>query len=216
MKSNFSYLLVALLIFLIGVPIAEDLNILSQPVVRTLGFVTLLVIGVWSLKSSGPIFLIGMGFAVAAILLNVIAVATDNQAIAAGSFAMLMFFLLIAIINTLRQVAFGHEISFNRLVGAVCVYLLLGLIWAVAYTLIEIAQPGSFDGLAYTGGAGGWNPSWIYFSFVTMTTLGYGDLLPIGSTARMFAYLQAVFGQFYIAVLVAGLVSAYISARQKN
>ncbi len=214
MKSNFSYLLAALLVFLIGVPVADDLNILSQPFVRSFAFAAMLVIGVWSLKGSGLIFPAGMGFGIFAIVLNVFAVSTDSRALLAGSLMMLFVFLFIAIANTLRQVAFGHEISFNRLVGAACVYLLLGVIWAVAYTLIEMAAPGSFDGLTETGGASGWNPSWLYFSFVTMTTLGYGDLLPLSATARMFAYLQAVFGQFYIAVLVAGLVGAYISSRQ--
>jgi hypothetical protein len=216
MKSNFSYLLVALLIFLVGVPVADDLNILYQPLVRSLAFAALLIIGVWSLKGSGLIFPIGMGFAVIAILLNIFAVTADSQMLLAGSLSMLFLFLLIAIFNTLRQVAFGQEISFNRLIGAVCIYLLLGMIWSVAYTLIEMAQPGSFSGLSDTGGAGGWDPSWLYFSFVTMTTLGYGDFLPLSATARMFAYLQAVFGQFYIAVLVAGLVSAYISARKEK
>jgi len=214
--NNFSYLLAALLIFLVGVPVAEDLSILSQPLTRSFAFAALLIIGVWSLKGSGLIFPTGMGFALLAILLNVFAVNADSQTLLAGSLTMLFLFLLIAIVNTLRQVAFGEEISFNRLIGAVCIYLLLGLIWAVAYTLIEIAQPGSFSGLSDTGGASGWDPSWLYFSFVTMTTLGYGDLLPLSATARMFAYMQAVFGQFYIAVLVAGLVSAYISARQEN
>ena len=57
---------------------------------------------------------------------------------------------------------------------------------------------------------------WLYFSFVTMTTLGYGDLLPVSATARAMAYMQAVFGQLYVAILVAGLVSAYISARQSG
>jgi hypothetical protein len=60
---------------------------------------------------------------------------------------------------------------------------------------------------------GPWDSDWLYFSFVTMTTLGYGDLLPLSGAARLLAYLQAVFGQFYIAILVAGLVSAYISSR---
>ena len=216
MRSNFSYLLAALLIFLIGVPVADDLSMLSQPFTRASFFTLLLVIGVWSLKGSGLIFPTGMAFAILAILLNIVAVNTDSQTFVAGSFASFFVFLLIAIINALRQVAFGHEISFNRLIGAVCVYLLLGVIWAIAYTLIEIAAPGSFDGLSDTGGAGGWDPSWLYFSFVTMTTLGYGDLLPLSATARMLAYLQAVFGQFYIAVLVAGLVSAYMHARQEK
>ena len=61
----------------------------------------------------------------------------------------------------------------------------------------------------------GWDSEWLYFSFVTMTTLGYGDILPISATARGLAYMQAVVGQFYIAMLVAGLVGAYISDRQK-
>jgi voltage-gated potassium channel len=211
MKSNFSYLLVALLIFLIGVPVADDLHVVSQPLARSLAFATLLIIGVWSLKGAGWLFAAGMTFAVLAIVLNIVAVNTDASIFLASSFVMMFAFLLIAIINALSQVAFGHEISFNRLIGAVCIYLLLGLIWAVAYTLIEIAQPGSFSGLSDTGGASGWDPSWLYFSFVTMTTLGYGDLLPLTATARMLAYAQAVFGQFYVAVLVAGLVGAYIA-----
>jgi len=216
MRSNFSYLLVALLIFLIGVPVADDLSVASQPFIRAGAFTLLLVIGVWSLKGSGLIFPTGIAFALLAILLNIVAVNTNSQAFVAGSLTILFVFLLIAIINTLRQVTFGHEISFNRLVGAVCVYLLLGMIWAVAYTLIEIAAPGSFDGLSNTADAGSWDPSWLYFSFVTMTTLGYGDLLPLSATARMLAYLQAVFGQFYIAVLVAGLVSVYIYGRKEQ
>jgi hypothetical protein len=104
-------------------------------------------------------------------------------------------------------------ISANRIIGAVSLYLLLGVFWAVAYTVVEIANPGSFDGLTVRYGQG-WDSDWLYFSFVTMTTLGYGDMLPLSAIARMLAYVQAVFGQFYIAILVAGLVSAYLSRRQ--
>jgi len=59
----------------------------------------------------------------------------------------------------------------------------------------------------------GWDSEWLYFSFVTMTTLGYGDILPVSAAARGLAYMQAIVGQFYIAILVAGLVSAYVSNR---
>ena len=115
----------------------------------------------------------------------------------------------------MKQVAFGTDISANRLFGAVCVYLLLGVIWALTYSIVELAMPGSFSGFAAWSDRG-WDSEWIYFSFVTMTTLGYGDLLPVSATARALAYLQAVFGLFYIAILVAGLVSAYISNRQRS
>jgi len=132
-----------------------------------------------------------------------------------ASFAALFGFLLTTITFTLKQVAVGTDISPNRLVGAVCVYLLLGVIWAIAYTILEMVSPGSFGGFVPLQGRG-WDNEWLYFSFVTMTTLGYGDLLPVSATARALAYMQAVFGQLYVAILVAGLVSAYISGRQSH
>ena len=58
------------------------------------------------------------------------------------------------------------------------------------------------------------NPDWIYFSFVTITTLGYGDITPVTQTAKTLSFTEAIVGQFYIAVLVAGLVSAYISTKK--
>jgi len=58
-----------------------------------------------------------------------------------------------------------------------------------------------------------WDSEWLYFSFVTMATLGYGDIAPVSAIARALAYIQAVFGQFYIAILVAGLVGAHITHR---
>ncbi|MBT8083404.1 MAG: potassium channel family protein, partial [Gammaproteobacteria bacterium] len=91
---------------------------------------------------------------------------------------------------------------------------LLGVLWAIAYAVVEHIVAGSFAGLSETL-AQGWSSDWLYFSFVTMTTLGYGDVAPISATARTLAYMQAVFGQFYIAILVAGLVSAYISKKQR-
>ena len=214
-KTNFSYLLLALLFFLFGIPLADDLSLLSGPIVRFLLFSCLLIIGVWSLKGSGRLFHVGIGFVVAGIIFNVVAINIVSQTLLYGSYASLLGFLLIVISCTLKQVAVGTEISANRLVGAVCVYLLLGIIWAILYTLLDLSTPGSFEGISRLDDPG-WDSEWLYFSFVTMTTLGYGDLLPLSATARALAYMQAVAGQFYIAVLVAGLVSAYISNRQNQ
>jgi hypothetical protein len=214
-RTNFYYLLVALLIFLVAIPLADDLSITGAPVVRSLVFSVLLVIGIWSLRGGGQFFTLGMIFVVGGVVLNVIAAQTHSLFFQHSSFLSMIGFLLVAISFTLKQVAFGTDISANRLMGAVCVYLLLGVIWALSYSMIELAMPGSFAGFdAWSDG--GFDSEWLYFSFVTMTTLGYGDLLPVSATARALAYLQAVFGQFYIAVLVAGLVSAYISHRQSE
>lgn len=209
-KNNFSYLLLALLILLFGMPLAEDLSILTGPVFRPLMFSSLLSIGILSLRGSGRFFILGLAFVVVGILLNVLAFNRLSSTFLYASYASLFGFLLVAISYTLKRVVVGTTISANRVVGAVCVYLLLGVLWALAYTGLDLLAPGSFQGFA-SFDEYSWDSEWLYFSFVTMTTLGYGDITPVSATAKFLAYSQAVFGQFYIAVLVAGLVGAYIA-----
>lgn len=76
----------------------------------------------------------------------------------------------------------------------------------------ELAQPGSFTGLADQEGAAFFG-RFVCFSFVTLTTLGHGDVLPVNLDAETLVFTKAVMGQFYLAVLVAGLIGAYLSDR---
>lgn len=211
-KTNFYYLLVALLVFLVGFPIIDDFVPGNPPAVKALIFSAILIVGVGSLRGAGRAYPVGMVFVVAGVTLSVIASRAESSIFQYGALLTLIGFLITSIMHTMKQVAVGTDISMNRIVGAICVYLLLGVIWALAYSVVELASPGSFAGFeAWTDR--GWDSEWLYFSFVTMTTLGYGDLLPVSATARAMAYMQAVFGQFYIAILVAGLVSVYIARR---
>ena len=212
--GNFSWLLLALFIFLIGVPIADDLDALGKPFVRALSFSCLLGVGVFSLRGSGRVFSIAMFFAIAGIIISFAAMQTSSHSLIYASFLSIMGFLLTAIYFTFKRVATDSEISVNRIVGAIAVYLLLGVLWAIAYTLVELFWPNSITGFEVSAGVE-WDSEWLYFSFVTMTTLGYGDIAPVSAIARALAYMQAIFGQFYIAILVAGLVSAYISHKDR-
>jgi len=214
-RTNFFYLLIALLVLLVVIPLADDLDLVSTPLVRGLVFSCLLVIGVWSLRGGGRHFTVGIAFVIVGVVLNVLAVSMPAQFLQQASILALIGFMVVAITFTMKQIAFSNEINTNRIIGAICVYLLLGVIWAMAYTIIEMVSPGSFAGFSPIDDLG-WDSEWLYFSFVTMTTLGYGDILPVSATARGFAYMQAIVGQFYIAVLVAGLVSAYVSKRNRN
>ena len=211
-RTNFSYLLIALLILLIAIPLADDLDLASAPLVRGLVFSMLLMVGIWSLKGGGRYFTVGMTFVVSGVILNVLAINVPSLLLQVAAIFLLIGFLLVAIMFTMKQVAISNEISADRIVGAICVYLLLGVIWALAYTVLNFILPGSFSGFLPMAGQG-WDSEWLYFSFVTMTTLGYGDILPVSAMARGLAYIQAIVGQFYIAVLVAGLVSAYVSTK---
>ena len=102
-------------------------------------------------------------------------------------------------------------LSSDSILGAICGYLFLGLGWAVIYSMIELVQPGSFSisqtlSLLETSGR---PPSDVltYYSFVTLTTVGYGDVVPATPATRTCAWIEAISGQFYLAVIVAGLVS---------
>lgn len=212
--KNFSWLLIALLGYLIIVPVAADLGMISARFMRALMFSWLLACGVWSLRGFGNYFVAGIGLAIAGIILTVLAANLDSTLYQYASFAASSGFVLVMVWCVGLQVMRSNEISANRVIGAVSLYLLFGSLWAVAYAVVEMLNPGSFDGFSQPV-AQGWSIEWLYFSFVTMTTLGYGDLAPLSATARTLAYMQAVFGQFYIAILVAGLVSAYISDRRQ-
>jgi voltage-gated potassium channel len=211
-KTNFFYLLGALLFLLLASPIAQDLGLEESPITRAIVYSILLLVGVWSLRG-GRLYLAGFVFVIAGIALSAIATSTDALVLYYASTLAIFGFLIIAISHALKQVVFGTEMNVNRLVGAICVFLLLGIIWSFAYSILELAVPGSFSGFE-PGHDPRSDSSWLYFSFVTLTTLGYGDITPESATARTFAFMQAVVGQFYIAVLVAGLVSAYISDKQ--
>jgi hypothetical protein len=93
----------------------------------------------------------------------------------------------------------------DRILGAVVLYLLIGLEWAIAYAVVNGLVPDAF-----TGGAGMASfdmRHWVYFSFVTLTTVGYGDITPLARAAQSMAILEALVGQLYPAVILARLVS---------
>lgn len=113
---------------------------------------------------------------------------------------------------------FGSEVpTVDTLIGAVCGYLFVGLGWAVLYSMLEAAKPGSFQlgGNPLLRDSHGRPPGDIltYYSFVTLTTVGYGDVVPATPATRTLAWMEAIFGQFYLAVIVAGIVSMFASRR---
>jgi hypothetical protein len=111
----------------------------------------------------------------------------------------------------LAQVLKKGPITFRRIQGAIAVYLLLGLAWAHAYELIEFLNPGAFSGAVTNLGR---FSSWTYFSFVTLATLGYGDIAPVHPIARSLATAEAITGQLYLAILIARLVSQELIHRE--
>lgn len=128
-------------------------------------------------------------------------------------YAFLTLFLIIMIIRDLFS---GTRVQINKIFGAIVAYLLLGIFWAFIYSCFELIQPETIvrgDGSPIISYAEA-----TYFSFVTLCTVGYGDIVPKAHLAMVFANLESVTGQLYLAILVARLVSLYTahSSREKS
>lgn len=129
---------------------------------------------------------------------------------ASGAAALAIGILIAAI---LRQVFAAGRVTFRRIEGAIAAYLLIGLIFACLYDLLHGLVPAAFlhhgAPLRAVESVG----SYLFFSFVTLTTTGYGDIVPVHPVARSLAMLEALTGQLYLAILLARLVSLEIASR---
>ncbi|HEY5973213.1 MAG TPA: potassium channel family protein [Geobacteraceae bacterium] len=130
-------------------------------------------------------------------------------------FTLLYFILLTWVI--LRQVFRDGDVTVVRIRGAVAAYILLGITWSFLYQLIEFRLGGAFNMPVTSGSPGeyGHDAHLLYFSFVTLTTVGFGDITAVHPLARMFVIIEALIGQLYPATLLARLVSLEIASRGK-
>ena len=118
-----------------------------------------------------------------------------------------LFFAYTAII-ILSYLFTERDVTTDVIMAAICAYFLIGIMWAFVFFLMEHFQPGSFR---ISPGLSPEIDSFIYFSFVTQTTLGYGDFSPVSAPARSLSVLAAIVGQLYIAILIARLVGIHIT-----
>lgn len=125
------------------------------------------------------------------------------------------FVLMLAVIVTVQVFRPGN-VTHHRVQGAICVYLLAGLAWAYAFEILLVFDPAAFHLPAIYGPPPARTGLLRYFSFVTLTTLGYGDILPVSPFARAFATSEALFGQLYPAVMIARLISLEILERRRG
>ena len=126
-----------------------------------------------------------------------------------GSLVVAIIFFVVAILS---YVLGSGKVTWDKIYGATCAYLLLGYAWTFAYSVIEEVQPNSFTllGAPMPHDVVGRVMQLRYFSFVTLATVGYGDIVPHTQMARTVALLEAMLGQFYLVALVGRLVGLHI------
>jgi hypothetical protein len=181
--------------------------------VRNITFSALLIAGATTVIELRWERVVVTALAVVALLVRWAAVAAPSNALLvwreASTLVVLLLFVIVVAARTYRP----GPVSYHRIQGAIAVYLLFGLLWAQAYELLQHLRPESFSGaINQTAGS----QTWIYYSFVTLTTMGYGDITPVHPLARSLAIAEAVTGQLYIAVTLARLMALHIGARDKD
>ena len=204
-KNHFIWLTLSLIGLMLTGAFSRDLpdNLTLNLIEYT--SVILLLLSLLSLKTEriwGKGFLIIVGII---LVMVVVRGATEIGYFEYFYLGMMLTFMLAAAWLVGSQVLLTGTVDLNIIVGSVALYLLIGLIWSILYTILLELSPGAFNGI----GPGMWYdnyPVMTYFSFVTLTTLGFGDISPATPVAQVLVILEAITGMFYLAVIVASLI----------
>ena len=214
-EINFNYLLAGLIVLMLSIPVLYEYTPFDHPELLEIVFGSALILGVVSLAANMREFMAGLIVALTALVCALVAIFSGAALFRYLMMGAALVFFLQAIVYSARQVFMAGTVNLNKIVGAICIFLLLAILWAILYQFLEVLTPGSFSGIAL-------DPEhmqfhrFVYFSLVTLTTLGYGDISPATPLAGMLATLEAVVGVFYIAILVASLVGDFMATRKTH
>jgi len=214
-KNNFVYLFFSLIVLLFSAAIGGELPGNFGEDLMSLVTLFMLLASIKSIKTDvtwTKTMYVVIGFFV---LLTLLEKFFPQKIFVYFILVTLLIFFIGSFVAAFKQVLFVGDIDGNKIIGSLTLYLLLGLIWAIIYLLILVTDPQAFSGIDI----GHWQEIFsrvAYYSFVTLTTLGYGDILPTSHIAEFFAYMEAIIGVFYMAIIVSSLISLRLAAIQEK
>jgi hypothetical protein len=214
-ENNFIYLCVALIALLFSAAIIHDFPNTWGGEFFSLVSILMLMVSIKSMKTEIAwkrmvYVLIGL-----LVVFTIISRFFELLAMPYLMLLLLLFFFMGSFSSSYKNILLEGKVDKNKIIGSVSLYLLLGLIWTILYLLLIQLDPNAFSGIE----AGTWQQNFstvAYYSFVTLTTLGYGDILPKNHLAEFLAYMEAIIGVFYMAIIVATLVSLGIARIDKK
>jgi len=213
-RDNFIYLTLSLTVLLFGIAISHQFFDVSSQRLMLSCIAMVLLFSVFGVKEN-------LNYRKPAVFLPVVSCIFILIAYQVNSFyfylfqifTLMLFFIYMAY-HVAIQVIFTGPVDINKIMGSVCLYYLIGLTFALLYTFCQMTIGPAFQGVENTHEWYLLLPDYIYYSFVILTTVGFGDITPIQPITKFLAYFEALIGQFYIAILVASLVGA--AARQRQ
>jgi hypothetical protein len=205
--NRYNHLLVWLVLYLFLAPFAEQSEKKLEFQIVGLLLLATLTLCLRVTVRSKKVFWACVSLIALAFLLHVIAAQTKGtelqQSLSTAASVINAAFVAITIVALMRNMFRTHRVTSNMIVGGICIYLLIGVLWTVLFALLLTWDQ---DAIVLREGA-----SLFYFSFTTLTTLGYGDITPAGKLAQDLAIMEAIAGQVYLAIFIARLVGLHIA-----
>jgi hypothetical protein len=204
-------LLGTLLILFVVLPLTRSESTLGEFVGGIL-FSAVILWGLWAVSELRRQLIVGIVLMAPAFILTIVHhVLAPNRGLEIAWMILNGLALGFLVTMLVRRLFRTERVTADTLSSAISGYFLLGILWAFFYGILNQLDPGAFKGLVNPD-----TPDFFYFSFVTLTTLGYGDISPVTDRAQTLAVLEAVVGQLYLAITIARLVGMHIASGQSK
>ena len=213
-KNPFFFLLGGLLLALLIAPLTVE----NFPKISGFMLTGTLLVSVLSLAASKRVFIAAWLLVAAKVVLDIVAIVYPEVSVHVVEAIIMFAFFILATVFAFQRVLEDEYVDINRIAGAISIYMLIGLIWTSLYFFLSLLDPQSFNGLSDTSSAAlklhdTIYMDLLYYSYVTLSTLGYGEITPASRAAQSLSYLEAICGIMYVAVLVSALVGSYGNRR---
>jgi hypothetical protein len=214
--GRFTVLLVTILVLLVTQPMFST-HALAE-VLTTVTIALVLLAALYAFSAMRTFFITALILIVPAMGTRVVLLFIENPTLEIIGALFSCMFLSVTVFGLVTRMFSVRTVTTETISAAICAYLLMAVAWAYAFAVLELRSPGAFSATLLQRPAGSHVApllaslhTFIYYSFVCLTTTGFGDIAPISEGARSLSVMEAVFGQLYVAILIARLVSMEVA-----
>ena len=202
---KFTYLLIALLMLVLAPLIVGTSS--QRSLLFGTGILVVMLFGVFAVFRHRRALVFALALVVPATIAQVTSFVYGTQHYPQLRLALFAAFLSFTAVIIIQDVLRAEAVTWDKIQGAVCAYLLIGVAWGLLHSWVGVLDPQAFSGAVQAEGYAG--VPMIYYSFVTLTTTGYGDITPVTAHAKSLSILEQLTGTFYVAMLIARLAGLY-------